>query len=189
MAFDPAVFDAVVLAGGTGRRLGGQDKAELVVAGTRLLDVVIGACAGSARTVVVGPQRSTARAVTWTQEEPPGGGPCAALAAGLELVTAPLTVVLAVDLPHLTAETVARLVAAAPVVAVDDDGREQWLLSAWPTDALHDLPTEGSLGRALGSLSYATLPVGSAVHDVDTADDLQAAADRISTTPPTTRTG
>lgn len=193
MPFDEVAFDVVVLAGGEGRRLGGRDKAELVVDGRRLLDVVIAACGDAARTVVVGPERPTERMVIWTREEPPGGGPCAALAAGLQHVTAPVTVLLAVDLPHLTAATVMRLAAAAPVVAVDAAGREQWLLSAWPTEELRGLPAEGALGRALGSLTYGTQPIGVEATDIDTADDLRhaasAPADDSSTTPSTTRTG
>lgn len=183
-------FDAIVVAGGSGTRLGGRDKAELVVAGGRLLDIVIAACADAQRTVVVGPQRPTARGVVWTCEDPPGGGPCAAVVAGLQHVTAAVVVLLAVDLPHLTPALVRRLAADAPVIAVDGDGREQWLLSAWPTEVLRGLPDHGSLARALGPLTHATRPVGSAAADIDTPDDLRQAAtsDSTSTTPPTTRT-
>ncbi|HVU73597.1 MAG TPA: NTP transferase domain-containing protein [Mycobacteriales bacterium] len=169
----PVSFDAVVLAGGEGRRLGGRSKAELVVAQRRLIDVVLDACAAAASTIVVGPEVATVRDVIWTREQPPGGGPCAAVAAGVAHVTSPVTVLLAVDLPHLTAELVGRLAAAAPVVGVDDAGREQWLLSAWPSDALHGLPGEGALGRALGGLRYATVPVGAAAGDIDTPEDLR----------------
>jgi molybdopterin-guanine dinucleotide biosynthesis protein A len=186
-------FDAVVLAGGQGRRLGGRDKAELVVARGRLLDVVLAACAGARRTVVVGPQRSTATTVTWAREDPPGGGPCAAIAAALPHVTAPTCVLLAVDLPSVTRTLVERLAAAAPVVGIDDGGREQWLLSAWPTVVLRDLPAEGSLRHAFGGLAFTVLPVGRAARDVDTDDDLAQAAtaadDSTSTTPSETRTG
>ena len=76
-------FDAVVLAGGSGRRLGGVDKAALEVAGATLLDRVLLASAGAGRTVVVGPPRRTVRDVIWTLEDPPAGGPLAGLEAGL----------------------------------------------------------------------------------------------------------
>ncbi|MDP9398746.1 MAG: NTP transferase domain-containing protein, partial [Actinomycetota bacterium] len=56
-------YDAVVLAGGRARRLGGVDKPGLEVAGRSLLDRVLAACAGAGRTVIAGPQRPTARAV------------------------------------------------------------------------------------------------------------------------------
>jgi molybdopterin-guanine dinucleotide biosynthesis protein A len=129
-------FDAVVLAGGGGRRLGGVDKGGLVVAGVPLLDRVLLAAAGARHTVVVGEPRPIARPVTWAREDPPGGGPLAGLAAGLS-VLAQLTaaepvgaapggamtdaesdtgelpvIVLATDLPWLRQEDLARLLAA-----------------------------------------------------------------------------
>ncbi|MGW7786766.1 NTP transferase domain-containing protein, partial [Streptomyces tricolor] len=42
----PAPYDAVVLAGGAARRLGGADKPGLRVGGRALLDRVLAACAG-----------------------------------------------------------------------------------------------------------------------------------------------
>jgi len=48
-------FDAVVLAGGSARRLGGRDKPALDVGGRSMLDAVVTACAAADRTVVVGP--------------------------------------------------------------------------------------------------------------------------------------
>jgi len=130
-------FDAVILAGGSGRRLGGVDKGGLVVAGLPLLDRVLQASAAARRTVVVGERRPTPRAVDWTREDPPGGGPLAGLEAGLArlyvhphgdhdgrdggaqvgnplgLGTASGTVVvLATDLPRLAPDDVVRLLAA-----------------------------------------------------------------------------
>lgn len=111
----------MVLAGGAARRLGGADKPALPVGGHPLLDRVLTACAAADRTVVVGPRRPTARPVLWTREEPPGGGPLPALAAGLAALdrdrrpaadgpAAPgrpeVVLILAADLPFLTAETV-----------------------------------------------------------------------------------
>ncbi|MCW2606336.1 MAG: molybdopterin-guanine dinucleotide biosynthesis protein, partial [Frankiales bacterium] len=67
-------YDAVVLAGGSGRRLGGVDKPGLLVDGTSLLDRVLGAVARAGTVVVVGPERPAARPVVWAREDPPGGG-------------------------------------------------------------------------------------------------------------------
>ncbi|SCK23482.1 molybdenum cofactor guanylyltransferase [Streptomyces sp. WMMB 714] len=103
--------DAVVLAGGGARRLGGADKPAVTVGGRPLLDRVLSACADATATVVVGPRRPTPRPVTWVREEPPGGGPLAALDAGLRHTTEPLVLVLSADLPFLREETVRTLLA------------------------------------------------------------------------------
>ncbi|MFI6941467.1 DUF6457 domain-containing protein [Streptomyces sp. NPDC050418] len=132
-------YDAVVLAGGAGRRLGGVDKPAVQVGGRALLDRVLAACADARTTVVVAPPRPTVRPVVWTREEPPGGGPLAALAAGVEALAkahagadaasdlapdpAPdLVLVLSADLPFLTEATVTQLLGAleAPGHAAGD---------------------------------------------------------------------
>ncbi|MGW5420618.1 DUF6457 domain-containing protein [Streptomyces sp. NPDC003943] len=76
-------YDAIVLAGGSARRLGGADKPGVRVGGRALLDRVLAGCRDAGRTVVVAAPRATARPVEWTREDPPGGGPVAALDAGL----------------------------------------------------------------------------------------------------------
>ncbi|WP_030621606.1 DUF6457 domain-containing protein [Streptomyces sclerotialus] len=105
-------YDAIVPAGGAARRLGGADKPALAVGGRSLLDRVLAACPGAARTVVVGPERPTTRPVVTTREDPPGAGPVAALDAGLRRTTAGTVLVLSADLPFLTAATVDSLLAA-----------------------------------------------------------------------------
>lgn len=105
-------YDAVVLAGGSARRLGGADKPGVRVGGRALLDRVLAACADAAVTVVVAEPRATARPVRWAREDPPGGGPVAALDAGLRHTTAPYVVVLSADLPFLDEKTVRRLLDA-----------------------------------------------------------------------------
>lgn len=79
-----APVDAVILAGGTGERLGGVTKADLELAGRRLLDLVLDAVAPVRRIVVVAPGSVAVPAhVLRTLEDPPGGGPVAGIAAGL----------------------------------------------------------------------------------------------------------
>ncbi len=134
------MFDAVVLAGGGARRLDGADKPALEIGGATLLDRVLTACAGAGRTACVGPPRPTVRAVSWTREDPPGGGPVAALAAGLAEVAAPLVLVLAADLPFLDAALVRTLAHACAeadgAVLTDADGRDQWLAGCYRREAL-----------------------------------------------------
>ncbi|WP_281157231.1 NTP transferase domain-containing protein, partial [Streptomyces sp. HYC2] len=111
-SYEPLAHDAVVLAGGAARRLGGADKPGLRVGGRALLDRVLAACADADTTVVVADPRPTARPVRWAREEPAGAGPLAALDAGLRHTTADHVVVLSADLPFLERDTVRRLLTA-----------------------------------------------------------------------------
>lgn len=184
-------WDAVVLAGGRGSRLGGVDKAAVEVGGRTLLDHALEAVRGARRVVVVGPERPVpgwerpgpgserpVPEIVWTREEPPGGGPVAGLAAGIALVTAPRVVVLAVDQPGVTAGTVARLVAVGKsAVLVDRDGREQWLTGVWRTGELRAALPEDPRDRSVRSVVATLLPVRVAgspeeTSDVDTPGDL-----------------
>ena len=176
------MYDALVLAGGDARRLGGVDKPALVVGDLTLLDRVLTACAGARRTVVVGPERPTCRPVTWCREDPPGGGPVPALRAGLEQVTAARVVLLAADLPFLTAEVVTSLVDRAPAV-LSDGLREQWLCGAWDTAALRHAAVDAGprLGALLAGLHPAVLPwegAGTPWADCDTEEQLADARRR-----------
>ncbi|WP_431043328.1 DUF6457 domain-containing protein [Streptomyces sp. P1-3] len=188
-------YDAVILAGGAARRLDGAGKPGLSVGGRALLDRVLSACADARRTVVVGPRRPTARPVRWTREEPPGGGPLAALAAGLCEVTAPVVLVLSADLPFLTADTVGVLRAGLAeagtegMLLTDGSGREQPLVAAYRAESLRRelalLATEhGRLSGLPLRLLTAELSLGrlhhpSASFDCDTWDDISAARARI----------
>jgi molybdopterin-guanine dinucleotide biosynthesis protein A len=126
-------YDAIVLAGGKGMRLGGIDKAALEVGTRTLLDRALAAVQGAQRVVVVGPGRDVPPEVTVVTEDPPRGGPVAAVAAAAQQLRSGLVVVLACDMPFVTADTVHRLLAAC---RGDDDGAAT---SAAPHDAApHD---------------------------------------------------
>ncbi|GAC1324692.1 MAG: hypothetical protein NVSMB13_06510 [Mycobacteriales bacterium] len=183
-------YDAVVLAGGTARRLGGVDKTALEVGGRPLLDRVLSAVSGADRIVVVGPPRRVGPPVVWVREQPPGGGPVAALAAALPLLRAPVTTLLAGDLPFVSAATVdalrAAIGAADGALLVDDDGRDQLLAGAWRTTALATAlagladPDGAALRGLLGSLAVHRVPAEAdgcppAWLDCDTQADLDRA--------------
>ncbi|MFF9604397.1 NTP transferase domain-containing protein [Streptomyces sp. NPDC014684] len=190
-----APYDAVVLAGGAARRLGGADKPALRVGGRALLDRVLTACAGAATTVVVAGARPTARPVRWAREEPAGGGPVAALEAGLRLTTAEYTAVLSADLPFLEAATVRRLLTALwdtgadGALLTDAEGRDQPLVAAYRTAALrrelaalaagHGGLTGLPLRRLTGALQLTRVPDPLASFDCDTWDDIADARARI----------
>lgn len=143
------MYDAIVLAGGAARRLGGTDKPMQDVGGASLLDRALAAVAGAGVRVVVGPRRAVAAGgVLWRREDPPGGGPVAAIAAGLGAVRADRLVVLAADLPEIAPAVPALLAAldAAPAAGVacltDAAGRVNYLAAAWRTAALAAAVTE-----------------------------------------------
>jgi molybdopterin-guanine dinucleotide biosynthesis protein A len=140
-------FDALVLAGGAGRRLGGADKATIEIGGQTLLDRTIAAVAAARTLVIAGPPRVTVAPgtdrVRWCREQPPGGGPVAGLAAGLAHLDGDLVVVLAVDMPRVAPAVPALLAAlatgpseAAASVLVDAHGRRNFLAAAWRRAAL-----------------------------------------------------
>ncbi|MFF3990450.1 NTP transferase domain-containing protein [Streptomyces sp. NPDC001797] len=195
-ATDRPPYDAIVLAGGAARRLGGADKPAVRVGGRPLLDRVLAACAGARRTVVVAAPRPTSRPVHWTREEPPGGGPVAALDAGLRHITADRAVVLSADLPFLEEATVERLLAALHTTAADGalltdaDGRDQPLVAAYRTTALRHtlaaLAGDGGNGltglplrRLTAALNLTRVPDPLASFDCDTWDDIADARARI----------
>ncbi|MGW8888486.1 NTP transferase domain-containing protein [Streptomyces sp. NPDC055749] len=189
-------YDAIVLAGGAAKRLGGADKPGVRIGGRSLLDRVLAACAGAGATVVVGGRRSTGRPVTWTREDPAGGGPLAALGAGVRHTTAERVLVLSADLPFLGAPTVGALLAAAGeegregALSTDPGGRDQPLVAVYRAEPLRRelalLATEhgGLAGLPLRLLTaeldlarVETGPLDS--FDCDTWEDIATARARI----------
>lgn len=175
-------FAAVVLAGGTGTRLGGADKAALTYAGRPLLEHALAAVDGATETVVVAPSVPTSRPVRFVLEEPPRGGPVAGLFAGRDALrpAPPHLVVLAVDMPLVDRATVNRLLRAAAghdgAFLTDDDGRRQ-LAGALDVTALDRVRPDEVRGLPLRSL-WSELDVvdvpalGREWRDVDTWSDL-----------------
>jgi len=164
--------------------MGVPDKTRVPVDGVPLLDRTLGALTGAERIVVVGEPRPTAMDVEWTCEEPAGGGPAAALAAGLARVTADAVVLLAADLPLVTRADVEQLVAAVAgdgAVYLDEAGREQWLCSAWRSTSLRgvQLVADTSIGQTLRGLEFARVTAPTSVIDCDTPEDLVRLKERL----------
>jgi molybdopterin-guanine dinucleotide biosynthesis protein A len=172
-------------------------KPALAVGGQPLLSRVLAAVPDDDPRVVVGPRLpDTPSDLLWVREHPAGGGPVAALAAGLRHVppTAPRTALLAADLPFLTPTVVAgldaalqRAPAAAGAVLTDGDGRRQLLCGVWRTAAVRSAmsllsePQGAALHRLFAHLKVVTVrwpvPPGRPPPwwDCDTASDLEAA--------------
>lgn len=178
--------------GGRATRLGGVAKGDLRVDGRTLLERVVDAAQPARRRVVVGTAGASVLPpdVRVVQEQPPFGGPAAAVAAGVrELpVDSDAVLLLAGDQPFVALAIPVLLAALAALAedvdgvrAVDAAGRSQHLTCAvrrGPLDAAIDAagPLDGvSMRGLLAPLRMADVGVPStATMDVDTWDDASA---------------
>ncbi|WP_236967499.1 molybdenum cofactor guanylyltransferase [Microbacterium aurantiacum] len=198
---------AIVLAGGRATRLDGAEKPLLDVGGRSLLARAADAAVavGAADLTVVGPESpldAVGTPVRWVREDPPFGGPAAAIVAALAATAAAeapeWTLVLAGDLPH--ADEAARLLVADldlfpadtdGVCLADASGRPQWLTGVYRTRALREaasaLPDRGrdaAVRALLDDLAVAVLRAPAHVtDDVDTWEDLHRARRRFASAP------
>jgi len=194
-------FDAIILAGGRSSRLDGTDKARLRLPGTdrsgtrngppgeTMLQRACGAANGASRLVVVGPvdPSDLPADVIVTREDPPYGGPAAAIGAGFAVLgpdPSPSILILACDVPGAVAalpylwEAAAVHRGADGVLARSEDGQPQQLLGIYRPQALAKAigaqpDLENLSVRALISpldLVGVAVPVASTM-DVDTWDD------------------
>jgi molybdopterin-guanine dinucleotide biosynthesis protein A len=174
---------AVILAGGTGVRLGGVDKAAIEYAGTTLLERALAATSAATEVVVVADPTPTSRQVTFAREDPAYGGPVAGLLAGRAALSgAPdLLLVLAVDMPHVTEATVDRLTAAVGdaegSVLTGPDGRRRLAFVVRPDrlDAVAPADPHGAAVHALLAplVLHEVDAVGREASGVDTVGDLR----------------
>lgn len=188
--------DAIVLAGGRASRMGGVDKPAIVIGGRSMLDAALAAVTSCAHTVVVGPHRpELAPEIKQVREVPPGSGPVAAIGAGLGALgsAAPLVVVLAADLPFLSAWSVTELTrhicesGADAVFAADESGRPQYLIGVWRRTAL--AAALDNLDSLINQPMKALIPADSAiialpgVADCDTEEEVRKARESVAADP------
>lgn len=203
--------DAIVLAGGEGRRLGGVSKANVEVAGRRLLDHALDAAAGARRVVVAGPEALARPGIPTVLEDPPLGGPVAGVQAGLAHLDAlagpednAVVLVLACDVPLATV-AVPRLLIALDAAAdsdgavlADADGREQTLVAVYRRGALRaalaqvagpDGTVHGtSMRRLTEGMTLARVPDPEGLAgDADTWEDVARLEERLRPKPRTQR--
>lgn len=156
-----------------------------------LLERVVAASSDADRVIVVGPQRPLAAEVTWCREDPPGAGPVAAVASGMQQVRADVVLTLAADLPWI-APAVPGLVAALAArpcdcaALVDGAGRVNYLAAAWRRAALVRAlaavgdPAGASMRALVSTATITQVPdVGGWGLDCDTWDDVEDARNRL----------
>ncbi len=136
-----APFAAVLLAGGRSRRMG-QDKALLPLPDGRRLwerQLAVLRALEPAELFISGPPRvGFPTDVPLLADSVPGLGPLAGIAAALRAMRSPRLVVLAVDLPAMTAGFLAALLSGKPVVGVIprmDDGFFEPLAAVYSCEA------------------------------------------------------
>lgn len=185
----PQPYTAIVLAGRGSARLGGIDKPMVDLAGSTLLDRVLEAVSSAVQITVVGPRRDTARTVTWREEQPPGGGPVAAFAAGLHEGDTEVVLLLASDLPFIGPAIPALRRALAPGIDVallcGPDGRANYLAAAWRRSAAQSRlaeirdPAGVPMRRMLDGLTLTEVAdIGGWGFDCDTPEALEKARER-----------
>lgn len=182
---------AIILAGGRASRLGGAAKPLLEIGGVTLLQTAADAAdaAGCLPIVAVGPATDGDARLRWVREEPPFGGPVAAVLAALPCIPTTEVLILAADLPR-AGEAVSFLLETAALGAyadglclTDDSGRPQWLTGIYRTAALRraaqrvpDSGANAAMRELMDDLEIAAVraPAGSTA-DVDTWEDLSNA--------------
>lgn len=133
-------LSAMILTGGSSSRFG-SDKSQAVVGQLTLVENLLSSLPPDLEIVIVGPQmKTTSRAVTYTREDPAGGGPVAAIDAGLAWVKTEFVVILATDMPFAS-RIVDALIGNFPdtedaTIPLDSEGFRQPLCALYRTDAL-----------------------------------------------------
>ena len=195
------VADVIVLAGGTGRRLDGVSKPDVVARGARLLDHVLagverlreqGLALG--RVCVVAPAEvALPGGVLRALEDPPLGGPVAGIAAGLALLgrsdpVAELTGILTCDAPFswralpVLIEALHQNEPEVNGVCARDGDHVQYLLGLYHRRALAAAVAPGgvplrdtAVRRTLGALRVTAIPTTrDVVRDLDTWAEVRA---------------
>lgn len=161
---------AIILSGGRSNRFGGVHKPAVELGGITVISRILRAVRMTdpdAEVCVAGPidglSATEQESVQSVREEPAFAGPLAGIAAACAAVRgavsagpADVTLVLAADMPMITAGHLGGLIEAcrrtgSPSAGTDDRGKIQFLCAAWPTqlllarlDAIGD-PTNGAV--------------------------------------------
>jgi molybdenum cofactor guanylyltransferase len=188
---EPDMVAAVVLAGGSARRMGGQDKPLLDVGGMPMLARVIATLRPGARAIAISANGDPTRFADFGLPVLPDGafageGPLAGVLAGLDwaatigasaLLTAPG------DTPFVPAGLAAAL--APPPACAASNGRAHYLAALWPVACRAELrrmlsaPGRRDIAHFAGATGMRRVDFPAAIWDpflnVNTPEDLAAA--------------
>lgn len=192
VAVNSGELSVILLAGGSSRRMG-SDKANVEFGSGTLLTFQLKQIPSTYSVVVVGEtidtrSKITGPTITCTRENPPGAGPVAALASGLELVNTPAIALIAVDAPF----ALPRLLQCKldsnshALIPREHGGKVQYLAGLYRSESLRRAlkqmgsPTNKSMRELtahLPSIDYLELGTEDASDfmDIDTPQDLVTA--------------
>jgi len=149
MKLNSQQITAVILAGGMGRRMGGQDKGQILLNDRPLIEYVLEAIEPQVKTILVNANRNQAEYARYGYPVIPDQlqgyqGPLAGFASGMRAATTPYIVTLPCDGPFSAPDLVARLTAAlqnmhADIAVAHDGERLQPVYALLPTHLLTSL--------------------------------------------------
>ena len=191
-------WSALILTGGTSNRFG-SDKSEAILQGKTLIDYLISSIPAGVPVVIVGPARDEfATTIRVVQDDSPGGGPVAGIAAGLPLIETEYVSVLATDMPYSAALVPLLMKDLSDevdgAIVVDEEGFQQPFSGIYRTlvlkRALEEIaPVSGQSMRKLLNQLHVTHVKLSAdethlLVDIDTPEDLiKASVDSLARIP------
>lgn len=191
-------FEALILAGGRGSRMGGIDKASIQLHGQSLISWVISAAreAGAERVTVVGPESAGHLADLIVREEPAFAGPLAGIAAGIGQIKTKWVLVLACDLqrPQVLVQSLMRAAERTEIqdgiILIDEESREQWLAGFYRCEALSSAcerlgqnVINAPVRKVLKELDLCRVPIATEDSlDIDTPEALEQARAEASST-------
>lgn len=178
---------AIVVAGGRATRMGGVDKAAARIGGTRLIDVLLSElraqhpAPATRDTVVVSARGLEVPGARVVAEQPPFGGPVAAIAEGVAALDCDAVAILAVDAPFaprllpVLSDALGRHDVAAIRAA---DGYLQPLCAVWNAASLRtalaafDSPAGIPVKALFNGADLVEVPGTGAERDADTLAEL-----------------
>ena len=191
-------WSALILTGGTSNRFG-SDKSEAILQGNTLIDYLISSIPAGVPVVIVGPARDEfATTIRVVQEDSPGGGPVAGIAAGLPLIETEYVSVLATDMPYSAALVPLLMLDLSDevdgAIVVDEEGFQQPFSGIYRTlvlkRALEEIaPVSGqSMRKLLNQLHVKQVRLSAderhLLVDIDTPEDLiKASVDSLARIP------
>ncbi|TRZ84495.1 MAG: molybdenum cofactor guanylyltransferase [Streptomycetaceae bacterium] len=197
-------WSALILTGGTSNRYR-TAKSEAILQGKTLIDYLISSIPAGVPIVIVGPARDEfATTIRVVQEDSPGGGPVAGIAAGLPLIETEYVSILATDMPYSAALVPLLMLDLSDevdgAIVIDQEGFQQPFSGVYRTSALKRVleeiaPASGqSMRKLLNQLHVKHVKLSAdethLLVDIDTPEDLiKASVDSLARIPTRNESG